>query len=147
MSVNKCVFIGRVAKPEIRQGNNGEIATFSLAIDESYKKDGQKVEKTTWIPVVVYSKGLVSLIKNYVSKGSLLYVEGSWQNRKWTDKSGVERYNTDLVLQGYNGTIQMLGGKDSANNAHTQHSVDKGNAYQEPSQGVNPDIDDQDIPF
>ena len=112
-TLNNCRFIGRIGKkPEIRQMNNGKsCASFSIAVDESYKKDGEKVSKAEWINIIVFSEGLVKVIENYADKGSLIYLEGKMQTRKWTDKDGVDKYTTEIVLQGFNSTIQLVGGK------------------------------------
>lgn len=110
-SVNKVVLIGRVGKdPEIRTSSDGKkIASFSLATSETYKdKSGQKQEKTEWTNVSVLNSGLAELVDRYVSKGSRIYVEGSLQTRKWTDKSGNERYTTEVVLRGYNCNLCLL---------------------------------------
>ena len=112
MSINKVILIGNLGKdPEIRSTSDGrEIASFSLATSESWKdkNSGEKREKSEWHNVVVFSQGLVGIIKNYVKKGSKVYLEGSLQTRKWTDKQGVEKYTTEVVLQNFNSTLQLL---------------------------------------
>lgn len=110
-SVNKVVLLGRVGKePEIRTSAEGKkIASFSLATSETYKdKSGQRQEKTEWHNVAVFNSGLAELVERYVSKGSRIYVEGSLHTRKWTDKSGIERYTTEVVLSGYNCNLCLL---------------------------------------
>jgi len=128
-TLNSCRFIGRMGgKPEIKQMNNGkEVASFSLAIDQSYKKDGQKISKTEWVKISVFTEGLINLIRNYTDKGSLIYVEGSIQTRKWIDKNNIERYTTEIILQGFNSTIQLLDSKKDGE--VSQHAIDKGNGY------------------
>ena len=115
MSINKVILIGNVGTdPEIRNTNDGrEIASFSHATSESWKdkNSGEKKEKTEWHRLVVFSHGLVGIVKNYVKKGSKLYIEGQLQTRKWTDKDGADKYTTEIVLQGFNSTIQLVGGK------------------------------------
>ncbi len=110
--LNKVFLIGNVGKdPEIRSTQDGkEIASLVLATSESWrnKSTGEKQERTEWHRVVVFSEGLVSVVKNYVKKGSKLYVEGALKTRKWTDASGQEKYTTEIVLQGYNATLNML---------------------------------------
>lgn len=119
MSVNKVILVGNVGRePEVRSmGNGNEVASFSIATSDSWrdKQTGEKREKTEWHNIVVYSQGLVNVIKNYIHKGSKLYIEGSLQTRKWADNSGVERRTTEVIIQGYNGTIQMLDGRSSSN--------------------------------
>ena len=112
-TLNNCRFIGTVgAKVEIKQMSNGKnVASFSLAIDESYKKDGQKVAKTEWVKISVFNENIINVIKNYVDKGSLIYIEGSLQTRKYNDKNGIEKYVTEVVLQQYNSVLQILKSK------------------------------------
>ncbi len=116
MSINKVILVGNVGSdPEIRNTNDGrEIASFSLATSESWKdkNTGEKKDKTEWHRLVVFSQGLVGIVKNYVKKGSKLYIEGQLQTRKWTDNAGVDKYTTEIVLQNFNSTLQIL---DSAN--------------------------------
>ena len=114
-SVNKVVLIGNVGRtPEIRNSSEGKkIASFSLATSETYKdKNGQKQEKTEWTNVAVFNTGLAELVERYVSKGSRIYVEGSLHTRKWTDKSGIERYTTEVVVSGYNCNLCLLDAKE-----------------------------------
>ena len=102
--LNKVSFIGTVGKnPEIRTAADGKkVASFSLAINESYKdKNGEKKENTNWFNIVCFSMNLCEVIEKYVQKGSRLYLEGKLQNRKYTDKTGIERNATDVVLQSF----------------------------------------------
>jgi single-strand DNA-binding protein len=113
-SVNKVILVGNVGKdPEIRRTQDGRpIANFSLATSESWrdKNSGEKKEKTEWHRVVVFNENLCKVIEQYVKKGAKLYIEGALQTRKWTDKDGVEKYSTEVVLQGFNGNMTMLDG-------------------------------------
>jgi single-strand DNA-binding protein len=118
MSVNKVILIGNAGKaPEIRSTQDGrEIASLTLATGESWKdKSGERKEKTEWHRVVIFNEGLVRVVKNYVKKGSKLYIEGQLQTRKWTDNSGAEKYSTEVVLQGFNASLQMLDRKENLN--------------------------------
>ena len=141
MSVNKVIILGRVGKdPEIRSMQSGsEIANLTVATSERWKdkNTGEQKEKTEWTNVVVFSSGLVNVIKKYVKKGSQIYVEGQLQTRKWQDKEGKDRYSTEVVLQGFNASLVLLGGKNEAQA--------KGNAYVEPEYGVD-ELSDE-IPF
>jgi single-strand DNA-binding protein len=114
-SVNKVILVGNLGRdPEIRTTQDGkEIANFSIATSESWKdkNSGERKEKTEWHRIVVFNENLVKVVKNYVKKGSKLYIEGALQTRKWTDKDGQEKYSTEVVLQGYNGSLTMLDGK------------------------------------
>lgn len=147
MSINKVILVGNVgSEPEIRATQDGrEIANFSLATSESWtdKRSGEKQEKTEWHRVVVFASVLASVVKNYVKKGSKLYIEGSLQTRKWTDKQGVEKYTTEVVLQNFNSTLQIL--NKIENNEISQHSKDKGNGYAPESSHV--DENDDEIAF
>lgn len=120
-SVNKVTLVGNVGHdPTINCTQDGrEIANLSLATSEKWtdKRTGEKRELTEWHRVVIFSEGLVKVVKNYVHKGSKLYVEGKLQTRKWTDKEGIERYSTEIVLQGYQSQIVLLGGKQDNGNA------------------------------
>jgi len=111
-SVNKVILVGNVgADPEIRRTQDGRpIANLRIATSESWrdKNTGERREKTEWHRVVVFNEGLCKVIEQYVKKGSKLYIEGALQTRKWTDQSGVEKYSTEVVLQGFNSTLQML---------------------------------------
>lgn len=114
-SVNKVILIGNVGKdPEIRSTQDGrEIANLSIATSESWKdkNTGERKEKTEWHRISIFNEGLVGVVKNYVKKGSKLYIEGQLQTRKWTDKDGVEKYSTEVVLQNFGGTLVMLDSK------------------------------------
>lgn len=147
MSVNKVILIGFCGnEPEIRPTGDGrEIANFSLATSDSYKdkNSGEKKEKTEWHRVVVFSQGLVGIVKSYVKKGSKLYIEGSLQTRKWTDNAGIERYTTEIVLQNFNSTLQVLSSKGGNETKEIDaHSAAKGDGFQ-PQQ----DDDETENPF
>ena len=139
-SLNKVTLIGLVGKdPAIRNMNNGkEMATFSLATSESWKdkQTGDKKESTQWHNIVIYNEGLVRVVKSYVKKGSKLYIEGALQTRKWQDNNGDDRYTTEVVLQGFNGSLIMLDGKSGGN----------GGGSQPVEYGEHPNDDDE-IPF
>jgi len=130
MSVNKFIGLGFVGnEPEIRQTQDGRaVANFSVATSESWKdkNSGEKKEKTEWHRVVAFGN-LADIVKNYVRKGSKVYVEGSIQTRKWTDKEGIEKFTTEIILQGFNSTIQLLDSKKDGE--VSQHAIDKGNGY------------------
>jgi single-strand DNA-binding protein len=113
-SVNKVILVGNVGKdPEIRRTQDGRpIANINIATTESWrdKNTGEKRERTEWHRVVVFSEGLCKVVEQYVKKGSKLYIEGQLQTRKWTDQAGVEKYSTEVVLQGFSSTLTMLDG-------------------------------------
>ena len=120
-SVNKVILVGNVGQePEIRSTQAGkELANLSIATSERWKdrQTGERKEKTEWHRVVVFNEGLVNVIKNYVHKGSKLYIEGQLQTRKWQDQSGQDRYSTEVVLQGFGGVLTMLDSKGSGGGA------------------------------
>ncbi len=113
-SVNKVILVGNVGKdPEIRRTQDGRpIANLSIATSDTWrdKQTGERKEKTEWHRVVVFSEPLCKIIEQYVKKGAKLYIEGALQTRKWTDQSGAEKYSTEVVIQGFNGTLTMLDG-------------------------------------
>lgn len=119
-SLNKVTLIGNLGRdPEIRTTGEGkEIANFSLATTETWKDriTGEKKEKTEWHRVVIFNEGLVSIVKNYVKKGSKLFIEGSLHTRKWNDNSGQEKYTTEVVLQNFNSQLILLDSKGSSSN-------------------------------
>ena len=113
-SLNKVMLIGNLgADPEIRSfQNGGRVANLRIATSETWKdRDGQRQEKTEWHTVAIFSEGLVNVVENYLKKGSKVFVEGQLQTRKWQDQSGNDRYSTEVVLRGFNGTLTMLDGR------------------------------------
>ena len=129
MSLNKVMLIGNVGKdPEIRTMNSGnEVALFSLATSEYWKDKttGEKKDKTEWHRVVVYSQGLVNIIKNYVKKGTKLYVSGSIQTRKWVDAQGIDKHATEIILQGFTAELQILDPRTSNSNSNNNNNFDE----------------------
>ncbi|GLH75660.1 single-stranded DNA-binding protein [Bradyrhizobium sp. SSBR45G] len=114
-SVNKVILVGNLGKdPEIRRTQDGRpIANLSIATSETWrdKGTGERKEKTEWHRVVIFNEGLCKVAEQYLKKGATVYIEGALQTRKWTDQSGVEKYSTEVVLQGFNSTLTMLGGR------------------------------------
>jgi single-strand DNA-binding protein len=111
-SVNKVILIGNLgADPEIRRTQDGRpVANLRVATSESWKDKttGERREKTEWHRVVIFNEGLCRIAEQYLKKGSKIYLEGSLQTRKWTDKDGQDRYTTEVVLQGFNAQLTML---------------------------------------
>ena len=147
-SLNKVLLIGRLgADPEIKQMVNGKsVARLSIATSQSWKdkNTGEKKEKTEWHRVVVFNEGLVNVVQQYLKKGAQIYIEGQISTRKWKDEqTGQDKYSTEIVLQGYNSTLTMLGG--SSNNSTTS-SNEKNNDFDQTNQQNNNDLDDE-IPF
>ncbi len=113
-SVNKVILVGNLGKdPEVRRMQNGNpVVNLSVATSENWrdKATGERKEKTEWHRVVIFSEGLAKVAEQYLKKGSKVYIEGQLQTRKWTDQSGVEKYSTEVVLQGFNSNLTMLDG-------------------------------------
>lgn len=159
-TLNKVILVGNVGKePEIRSTQDGkEIASFSLATSDIWrdKSTGEKRERTEWHKIVVFVPQLVNLVKNYIHKGSKVYIEGSLQTRKWMDQSNTEKYTTEVVLQAYNSTILFLDNKggegmapDFTNSAvlgdyNNEHSSKK---QKSPSGAYEIEEIDDEIPF
>jgi len=148
-SLNKVLLIGRLgADPEIKQMVNGKsVARLSLATSQSWKdkNTGEKKEKTEWHRIVVFNEGLVNVVQQYLKKGAQIYVEGQISTRKWKDEqSGQDKYSTEILIQGYNSSLTMLGGSSGGGiqNDNAQSNV---NNIEDNSQATN-DMDD-DIPF
>ncbi len=148
--INKVILVGNLgAKPEVKYASNGNaISNLSVATSESWtdKSTGQKQERTEWHRVSLFGK-LAEIAGQYLDKGSKVYVEGKLQTRKYTDKEGVERWTTDIVVSGFNGTLQMLDRRDdSSSSAPSEDTTVK--AQTEPSiTPVSKDEFEDDIPF
>ena len=149
-SLNKVLLIGRLgADPEIKQMVNGKsVARLSLATSQSWKdkNTGEKKEKTEWHRVVVFNEGLVNVIQQYLKKGAQVYIEGQLSTRKWKDEqSGQDKYSTEVVIQGYNSSLTMLGGGSGViSKDATAQQISKNT--DEGSQSTQNDLDDE-IPF
>jgi single-strand DNA-binding protein len=118
-SLNKVMIIGNLgADPEVRTfQNGGKVCNLRIATSESWKdkNTGERRDKTEWHSVSIFSEGLVRICEQYLKKGSKVFVEGSLQTRKWQDQSGADRYSTEVVLQGFNGTLTMLDSRAGSN--------------------------------
>ena len=146
-SLNKVLLIGRLgADPEIKQMVNGKnVARLSLATSQTWKdkSTGEKKEKTEWHRIVVFNEGLVNVIQQYLKKGAQIYVEGQLSTRKWKDEnSGQDKYSTEILIQGYNSSLTMLGGGNQ-NNIQSQETKQ---SFEENNVSNQNDLDD-DIPF
>ncbi len=112
--INKVILIGNLGKdPEVKYMPSGDaVANITLATSETWndKSSGEKKEKTEWHRVVFFGK-LAEIVGQYLKKGSKIYVEGKLQTRKWQGQDGQDRYTTEVVVQGFNGTMQMLDGR------------------------------------
>ena len=152
-SINKVILLGRLgADPEVRVSQDGKkIAKFSLATSESWKdkQTNEKKEKTEWHKIVIFSSGLAEISEKYLKKGSLIYLEGQISTRKYTDQSGIEKYITEIVLQGYNCQLTMIDNRgesfdsNSISSPNLESSIES-KSLDEKIQGV--EIDDE-VPF
>ncbi|PZM11332.1 single-stranded DNA-binding protein [Rhizobium tubonense] len=120
-SVNKVILIGNLgADPEIRRTQDGRpIANLNIATSETWRDrtSGERKEKTEWHRVVIFNEGLCKVAEQYLKKGAKVYIEGQLQTRKWQDQNGVEKYSTEIVLQGFNSTLTMLDGRGDGGGA------------------------------
>ena len=125
-SLNKVLLIGRLGNdPEVKQMQNGKsVARLSVATSENWKdkNSGEKKEKTEWHRVVIFNEGLVNVVQQYLKKGAQVYIEGQLSTNKYTDNNGQEKYSTQIVLQGYNSTLKMLGGGNQGASMSDQSS-------------------------
>ncbi|MDE0983162.1 MAG: single-stranded DNA-binding protein [Yoonia sp.] len=114
-SVNKVILIGNLGRdPEVRTfGNGGKVCNLRIATSENWKdkNTGERREKTEWHSVSIFNDGLVRIAEQYLKKGSKVYIEGALQTRKYQAPDGSDRYSTEVVLQGFGGTLTMLDGR------------------------------------
>ena len=149
-SLNKVLLIGRLgADPDIKQMVNGKnVARLSIATSQTWKdkNTGEKKEKTEWHRVVIFNEGLVNVVQQYVKKGAQVYIEGQLTTRKWKDeKSGLDRYSTEIVLQGFNSTFKILSSKSNQIESLQDKTSGKSSLPNDESPQSN-DLDDE-IPF
>ncbi len=150
-SLNKVQLIGRLgADPEIKQMVNGKnVARQNIATSQSWKdkSTGERKEKTEWHRVVIFNEVLVNVVQQYLKKGASVYVEGQLTTRKWRDeKSGQDKYTTEIVLQGFNSSLTMLDGKNKTNNSNENTAKEKSELPNDEISQDNSDLDDE-IPF
>jgi len=149
-SLNKVLLIGRLgADPDIKQMVNGKsVARLSLATSNTWKdkNTGEKKEKTEWHRVVIFNEGLVNVVQQYVKKGAQIYIEGQLTTRKWKDeKSGIDRYSTEIVLQGFNSAFKILSSKNNQAENVISNDTSKSSLPNDETVPSN-DLDDE-IPF
>ena len=162
--VNKVILVGNLgADPEARSLPSGsEVVNLRVATSENWKdKDGNRQERTEWHRVTIFNENLGRVAKNYLRKGSKVYLEGQLQTRKWTDQAGVEKFSTEVVLQNFRGELVLLdaregggggggsrgGGGDFADDFGGGSSSGGGARSQRPQPAAfDTDLDD-DVPF
>jgi single-strand DNA-binding protein len=152
-SLNKVMLIGNLGKdPEMRRTNAGKaIANFSIATSESWrdKESGERQEKTDWHNVVIFNENLAKIAEQYLKKGSKVYVEGQMKTRKWQDQEGKDRYTTEVVLSGFNGTLTLLDKAERAapeEDSYGSRKASQGSNKPAPASSLADDLDD-DVPF
>lgn len=163
-SLNKVMLIGNLgADPEVKSfQNGGKVCNLRIATSEQWKdkNSGERQERTEWHTVAIFSEGLVNVAERFLRKGSKVFIEGQLQTRKWQDAQGNDRYSTEIVLRGFNGTLTMLdspgggqgGGSGGSGGGWNQGgssagSSGGGNAGGGSGGGSNYDDLDDDIPF
>ncbi|MFT6585093.1 MAG: single-strand DNA-binding protein [Cognaticolwellia sp.] len=135
--VNKVIILGNLGKdPEVRfMPNGGGVANLTIATSESWKdkQTGEQKEKTEWHRVVMFGK-LAEIAGEYLKKGSKVYIEGALQTRKWQNQQGQDQYTTEIVVQGFNGTMQMLdsrGGSGAGAGGFNQQAPQQSGGFQQ----------------
>ena len=127
--VNKVILVGNLgADPESRSMPSGdEVVNLRVATSENWKdRDGNRQERTEWHRVAIFNQNLARVAKNYLRKGSKVYLEGQIQTRKWTDQSGQERYSTEVVLQNFRGELVLLDSREGSGGARGAFNEDFG---------------------
>jgi single-strand DNA-binding protein len=158
--VNKVILVGNLGDdPEARSLNNGgEVVNLRVATSENWKdKEGNRQERTEWHRVVIFNENLGRVAKNYLRKGSKVYLEGAIQTRKWQDQSGADKYSTEIVLQRFRGELVLLdsrgdgggsgsrGGGDFADDMGSSAGGTRTQTRPQPA-AFDTDLDD-DVPF
>jgi single-strand DNA-binding protein len=158
-SVNKVILVGNLGKdPEVRHTQDGRpIINLSVATSENWKdkQTGERKERTEWHRVVIFNENLAKVAEQYLKKGAKVYLEGQLQTRKYTDKDGVEKYSTEVVLQQYRGELTMLDSRGGGDGAFANGSDSFGQSSpmdrprsggSRPQQNFARDLDDE-VPF
>ena len=137
-SVNKVILIGNLGRdPEVRTfQNGGKVCNLRIATSETWKdkNTGERKERTEWHSVAIFNEGLVRIAEQYLKKGSKVDIEGQLQTRKWQDQSGQDKYSTEVVLQGFGGTLTMLDGRDGGGGGGGGYGGGQGGGYDSGSQ-------------
>ena len=147
-SVNKVILIGNLgADPEVRSfQNGGKVANLRIATSETWKdkNTSERQERTEWHTVAIFTEGLIGVVERYLRKGSKVYIEGQLATRKWQDPSGNDRYSTEIVLRGMNGTLTMLDGAQGGARENGREAYEQSGA----GNGANYDsLEEDSIPF
>lgn len=144
--LNEVNLIGNLGKdPVVNTTPNGsKVANFSLVTTETYKdkNTGERKEIPEWHQVVIWG-ALAEIVEKYLKKGAKVFIKGKNKTRKWKDKNGIERYNTEIVVQGFDCTMKMLGGGGGNNQPAAQGNDNMGI----PEDGIDHNLVPEDIPF
>ena len=153
-SVNKVILIGNLGRdPESRTfQNGGKVCNLRIATTETWKdrQSGERRERTEWHNVAIFSEGLAGVAERYLKKGSKVYIEGQLRTRKWQDQSGQDRYTTEVVVDNFNGSMQMLDGRSDGGGGGGDwgsSSEDRAPAVAPAAGGAFDDDLDDDVPF
>lgn len=151
-SVNKVILLGNVGKdPEIRSTGGGTmVANFTLATSDRFQDaQGNWQDRTEWHNLVAF-KRLAEIVRDYVKKGSKLFVEGKIQTRSWDDKeTGVKKYRTEIIVN----DISLLSGREDgggggySRGSSSSASVDQRQPAANDEYAQSAEISDEDIPF
>lgn len=148
-SVNTAILVGNLGSdPEVSRMQNGKpVVKFSLATTERWKdQSGEQKERTTWHRIVIFSEGLCRVAEQYLRKGSQVFIQGSITNRSY-ESDGQTKYVSEVVLQGFNSTLTMLGGKQGGDFQSSQNNPQSGGSAGSQGDSQAPDIDDSEVPF
>lgn len=150
-SVNKVIILGHLGSdPEVRTfQNGGKIVNLRVATSESWrdKNSGERKERTEWHSVAISSEPLAKLAEQYLRKGSKVYIEGALETRKWQDKSGADRYTTEIALRPYRGELVLLDARDAESGRDNSASRGGQSSGQSSSYGAGGNAMDDEIPF
>jgi len=146
--VNKVILLGNLGHdPDVKTMPSGDkVCNLTIATSETWKdkNSGERKERTEWHRVVIFNQGLASVAERFLKKGSKVYLEGQLETKKYTDKNGVEKYSTEVVLRPFRGELTLLDGRVGGDAQEiSDHDREKSNAYQQDPQAP---LDD-DIPF
>jgi len=151
MSINRVILLGNVGRdPEIRSTTTGDqIATFSIATSETWKDKttGERKESTEWHTVVCFNQGLVKIIREYLTKGSRVAIEGKMKTRKWQHSDGTDRYSTEVVIGRFDGSLSLEGKPGGATRSEDAYGTTKTRESGGSSSATHSDALDDEIPF
>jgi single-strand DNA-binding protein len=148
--VNKVILVGNLGRdPDVRRMTSGEpVVNLSVATSESWrdKASGERKERTEWHRVVIFNENLAKVAEQYLRKGSKVYLEGQLSTRKYTDKDGVEKYSTEIVLNRFRGELVMLDGRGEGGGASAGAGGARSGGGDAPASFDRGEMDDE-IPF